>query len=198
MVLYKCDQHVGSFSLLLDFRCSVQRGGMRARCCAASGNGCGSEPDAAGRGRFHQRQRFVLGSADGENRVVFSRIWGATLYILRYRFELFEKMGQLQLTRYRKDQLYDWHMDLGEGPMSQRKISVVVELGAGGYHGGGSEVFDGEETDNRIASRTGRRTGLSVLHHAPRTAGAERYPLDLDFLADRPRAAAITGRSRHK
>ena len=37
-------------------------------------------------------------------------------------------MGQLQLTRYAKDQLYNWHMDLGEGPMSLRKISVVVEL----------------------------------------------------------------------
>ena len=59
-------------------------------------------------------------------------------------------MGQLQLTRYAKDQLYNWHMDLGEGPMSLRKISVVVEL-AGGYDGGGIEVFYGEGTGNRIA-----------------------------------------------
>jgi hypothetical protein len=37
-------------------------------------------------------------------------------------------MGQLQLTRDAKDQLYNWHMDLGAGIMSLRKISMVVEL----------------------------------------------------------------------
>jgi PKHD-type hydroxylase len=90
-----------------------------------------------------------------ETEWIFVRIWEvATLYNSRYRFELFET-GQLQLTRYRKDQLYNWHMDLGEGPMSLRKISVVVELGTGGYRGGGIEVFYGEGTDNRIALAQG-------------------------------------------
>src|SRR5262249_10679232 len=83
---------------------------------------------------------------------IFARISDlATLYNSRYRFELLEEMGQLQLTRYAKDQLYNWHMDLGEGPMSLRKISVVVELAAGGYDGGGIEVFYGEGINNRIA-----------------------------------------------
>jgi PKHD-type hydroxylase len=87
-----------------------------------------------------------------ETEWIFARIWDvATLYNSRYRFELFEEMGQLQLTRYAKDQLYNWHMDLGAGAMSLRKISVVVELGAGGYDGGGIEVFYGEATGRRIA-----------------------------------------------
>jgi PKHD-type hydroxylase len=87
-----------------------------------------------------------------ETEWIFARIWDlATLYNSRYRFELFEEMGQLQLTRYTRHQLYNWHMDLGEGPMSLRKISVVVELVAGGYDGGGIEVFYGEGTSNRIA-----------------------------------------------
>jgi len=34
--------------------------------------------------------------------------------------------------------------------MSLSKISVVVELAAGGYEGGGIEVFYGEGTSNRI------------------------------------------------
>jgi hypothetical protein len=41
-------------------------------------------------------------------------------------------------------------MDLGAGAMSLRKISVVVELAAGGYDGGGIEVFYGEGPANRI------------------------------------------------
>ena len=87
-----------------------------------------------------------------ETEWIFARIWEvASLYNSRYGFELFEEMGQLQLTRYAKDQLYNWHMDLGAGAMSLRKISVVVELGAGGYNGGGIEVFYGEGTANRIA-----------------------------------------------
>jgi len=98
-----------------------------------------------------------------ETEWIFARIWEvASLYNSRYGFELFEEMGQLQLTRfeemgqlqltrYAKDQLYNWHMDLGVGAMSLRKISVVVELGAVGYDGGGIEVFYGEGTANRIA-----------------------------------------------
>jgi PKHD-type hydroxylase len=87
-----------------------------------------------------------------ETEWIFERVWDvATLYNSRYRFELFAEMGQLQLTRYAKDQLYNWHMDLGPGPMSLRKISIVVELAAGGYEGGGIEVFYGEGTANRMA-----------------------------------------------
>jgi len=87
---------------------------------------------------------------------IFARIWDVvTLYNSRYGFELFEEMGQLQLTRYAKTQLYNWHMDLGEGPISLRKISVVVELAAGGYDGGGIEVFYGAGTGNRIAHGQG-------------------------------------------
>jgi hypothetical protein len=75
----------------------------------------------------------------------FERIWDvATLYNSRYGLGLSEEMGQLQLTRYAAGQLYDWHMDLGGGAMSLRKLSIVVELAAGGYDGGGTEVFYGE------------------------------------------------------
>jgi PKHD-type hydroxylase len=111
---------------------------------------------------------------------IFDRIWqAATLYNSRYGFELFAEMGQLQLTRYAKDQLYTWHMDLGEGPMSLRKISVVVELGAGQYEGGGIEVFYGEGTCNRIA--LGRGDALIfpsfIMHRALPVQSGTRWTL---------------------
>jgi PKHD-type hydroxylase len=83
---------------------------------------------------------------------VFERIWDtATLYNSSYGLGLSDEIGQLQLTRYMAGQLYDWHMDLGGGGMSLRKMSIVVELAAGGYDGGGTEVFYGEGRNNRVA-----------------------------------------------
>ena len=83
---------------------------------------------------------------------IFERIRDVvTLYNSRYGFGLSGEMGQLQLMRYAAGQLYDWHMDLGGGAMSLRKISVVVELAGGGDDGGGIEVFYGEGSGNRIA-----------------------------------------------
>jgi hypothetical protein len=62
-----------------------------------------------------------------ETEWIFERLWEvATLYNSRCGFELRGEMGQLQLTRYAKDQLYNWHMDLDAGAMSLRKISMVV------------------------------------------------------------------------
>lgn len=82
---------------------------------------------------------------------VFERLCDvAAVYNARYGFELCAEMGMLQLTRYGAGQLYDWHMDLGHGPMSLRKITIVVELAAGQYQGGGTEVFYAEGGNNRV------------------------------------------------
>jgi PKHD-type hydroxylase len=110
----------------------------------------------------------------------FERIWDvATLYNSRYGLGLSEEMGQLQLTRYAAGQLYDWHMDLGGGAMSLRKISIVVELAAGGYDGGGTEDFYGEGRNNRIA--LGRGDALVfpsfIMHRALPVHSGTRWTL---------------------
>ena len=115
-----------------------------------------------------------------ETEWIFARICEiATLYNSRYQFELCEEMGQLQLTRYAKDQLYNWHMDLGAGAMSLRKISVVVELAAGGYDGGGIEVFYGEGTGNRIALGQGDALIFPsfIMHRALPVQSGTRWTL---------------------
>jgi PKHD-type hydroxylase len=92
-----------------------------------------------------------------ETEWMFNRIREvAAHYNARYGFGLGEVMGQLQLTRYARNQLYNWHMDLGPGTMSLRKITVVVELAAAGaYDGGGTEIFYGDGHNNRIALSQG-------------------------------------------
>ena len=115
-----------------------------------------------------------------ETEWIFARIWDvATRYNSRYGFELFEEMGQLQLTRYAKDQLYNWHMDLGAGAMSLRKLSVVVELAAGGYDGGRIEIFYGAGTGNRIALGQGDALIFPsfIMHRALPVQSGTRWTL---------------------
>jgi PKHD-type hydroxylase len=114
-----------------------------------------------------------------ETEWIFARIWEvATLYNSRYGFGLSEEMGQLQLTRYARDQLYNWHMDLGGGAMSLRKLSVVVEL-ACGYDGGGIEIFYGEGTGNRIALGQGDALVFPsfIMHRALPVQSGTRWTL---------------------
>src|SRR6266851_5791400 len=88
-------------------------------------------------------------------------------------------MNQLQLTRYMADQLYDWHMDLGAGAMSLRKISIVVELAAGGYDGGWTEVFYGEGRNNRIPLGQGDALVFPsfIMHRALPVQSGARWTL---------------------
>jgi PKHD-type hydroxylase len=115
-----------------------------------------------------------------ETEWIFQRVWDiATLYNSKYGFALSQDMGRLQLTRYTAAQRYDWHMDLGHGPMSLRKISVVIELAAGGYEGGGTEVFYGEGRDNRIALGTGDALVFPsfIMHRALPVNSGTRWTL---------------------
>jgi PKHD-type hydroxylase len=111
---------------------------------------------------------------------VFERLCDvAALYNARYGFELCAEMGQLQLTRYRAGQLYDWHMDLGSGAMSLRKITIVVELAAGQYQGGGTEVFYGEGRENRVALGQGAALVFPsfIMHRALPVENGARWTL---------------------
>lgn len=50
-------------------------------------------------------------------------------------------LEQLQIQAYRPGGFYSWHMDLGEGHMSTRKISVVLLLSAPSQFKGGKLEF---------------------------------------------------------
>ena len=81
----------------------------------------------------------------------------------------------IQVARYADGAHYDWHVDLGPGMASLRKLSVSIQLSAGdAYEGGALEFPDGPETLGR-----GRGDAIvfpSFMHHrvAPVTAG-ERW-----------------------
>src|SRR6266566_9711732 len=88
----------------------------------------------------------------GTSEWIFTRLEKVlVLYNSKYGFELAADLGQAQLTCYRAGQRYDWHMDLGSGQSSLRKITLVAELtGTDQNNGGGIEIFYGEKENNRV------------------------------------------------
>jgi PKHD-type hydroxylase len=59
----------------------------------------------------------------------------------RYGFDLFGLVDALQYTEYGPGQHFDWHMDIGRGQTSLRKLSVTIQLtDTGDYEGGDLEL----------------------------------------------------------
>jgi PKHD-type hydroxylase len=85
----------------------------------------------------------------------------------------------LQLSRYRPGERYDWHMDTGAGECGRRKISVLIELCEPQEHGGGFEVFYGDNRDNRIRLARGDAAIFPsfVMHRAVTPAHGERWTI---------------------
>jgi len=108
----------------------------------------------------------------------------------RFGFEIATNQpAAAQLTLYRASQEYSWHMDLGAGPSSLRKVSVVVGLNdPAQYTGGGTEIFygGGESPTLRLAAGDAICFPPYVMHRAVAVETGERWTLALWFLGDRP------------
>jgi PKHD-type hydroxylase len=58
-----------------------------------------------------------------------------------YGFELTGFIDALQFTKYGPEQHFDWHMDLGPGATSARKLSMTIQLSANDDYTGGELEF---------------------------------------------------------
>jgi PKHD-type hydroxylase len=102
--------------------------------------------------------------------VLFSDVNG------HYGFELLGLLDPLQYTVYGAGQHFDWHIDVGGGAASLRKLSLTVQLSDGGdYEGGDLEFHD--EVDRRQQRALGTATVFpSFLAHrvSPVVSGVRR------------------------
>jgi len=99
------------------------------------------------------------------------------------QFELRQSLSEeaAQISRYCAGGRYDWHMDLGAGSMSLRKVSVVLELQSA-FSGGGLEVF----TIGNLALQPGDVAVFPsfIMHRALPVASGERWSAALWLLGD--------------
>lgn len=82
--------------------------------------------------------------ASPETHWLFHKLGMAFLTANRsYRFELVGLVDALQYTVYGPGQYFEWHLDLGPGQTSARKLSMTVQLSApDDYDGGGLEFVN--------------------------------------------------------
>ena len=133
----------------------------------------------AGSGQQERRRSEVRWLSHGEHTSwLYDRI-GLLIHRLNeqhWRFVL-GGMEAIQVARYGVGDGYDWHVDLGPGQASMRKLSISVQLTEGdAYEGGDLEFPDGPEGLAR--SRGDAIVFPSFMHHrvAPLTRG-ERWSL---------------------
>jgi PKHD-type hydroxylase len=63
------------------------------------------------------------------NHWLFHRIGGLFIQVNRqYGFDLLGMVDALQFTQYGPGQHFDWHMDIGKGSSSLRKLSMTIQL----------------------------------------------------------------------
>lgn len=99
-----------------------------------------------------------------------------------WHFDLFTALDCIQYTEYYATEggHYNWHQDIGPGPMSKRKISITVQLSdSDEYEGGDLEIFKGG--DPNFADKAPRGKGVvfifpSFMMHrvTPVTKGTRR------------------------
>jgi len=78
---------------------------------------------------------------DASTRWLYEKVEGAVLEVNRqYRFDI-ETVEEMQLACYAPGHFYDWHMDIGKGSLSTRKLSVSLQLSdPADYEGGDLEL----------------------------------------------------------
>lgn len=103
----------------------------------------------------------------------------ATLFLQaneRYRFELTGFLDALQYTVYGPQDLFDWHIDLGTGVASTRKLSVSLLLNAeADYEGGRLEFANTPRTADDLPAGTAIFFPSYMMHRvSPITRGVRR------------------------
>jgi PKHD-type hydroxylase len=135
------------------------------------------------------RSHHAFWLADGDDtKWVFDRLRvGVAEYNEAFDYELTDDPGALQLTRYRPGHHYNWHMDLGAGTKSLRKLSISVELSTG-YDGGGLEIFYWHSGPMRVPLGRGDAViyPAFAIHRVPAIRSGERWSLVAWFCGPKP------------
>jgi PKHD-type hydroxylase len=79
----------------------------------------------------------------GVNDWLYDRLAQACIQVNsnRFKFEIKGFQTELQLARYEDGGFFDWHMDFGSGDISNRKLSITVQLSDPDEYEGGNLQF---------------------------------------------------------
>lgn len=89
------------------------------------------------------RKSEVMFIAPSGNEWVYDKLSAACIQanMNRYKFEITGFQTELQLASYGPQQFFEWHMDFGTGNVSNRKLSISVQLSDPDEYEGGELQF---------------------------------------------------------
>lgn len=125
-----------------------------------------------------RKSRVAQIPSNEETRWLYERLMQVVATVNRqaWRFDI-ESMQPIQYGEYGKNEYYNWHMDLGELPVTQRrKISITVQLDDPAIYDGGDLEFWTGGTQKASRARGGVVVFPSYLLHrvSPVTRGLRR------------------------
>jgi PKHD-type hydroxylase len=97
-----------------------------------------------------------------------------------FRYELDGKIRAFQLGRYRNNQGYEWHQDLGSNNESRRKLTISIQLSKSSDYDGGELQFFRSENEPAICTKEiGSVTIFPswMLHRVTQITKGERWSL---------------------
>ena len=89
------------------------------------------------------RKSKVMWIKPGENNWIYDKLEKAINHTntKRYQFDVKGFQTELQLAEYSGGGFFDWHMDFGVGNLSDRKLSITVQLSDSAEYEGGDLQF---------------------------------------------------------
>lgn len=81
-----------------------------------------------------------------DNEWIYDKIAMACILVnsSRYKFDITGFQSKLLLAQYERGEFYEWHMDTGRDTISNRKLSITIQLsGAEEYEGGELQFMNG-------------------------------------------------------
>lgn len=90
-----------------------------------------------------RKSQVMFIELDAQNEWIYNRLGEACIQInaKRYLFEISGFQTPLQLANYEENGFFDWHMDFGAGDISNRKLSITVQLSDETEYEGGELQF---------------------------------------------------------
>lgn len=89
------------------------------------------------------RQSKIMFLKAGTNDWIYDRLGQACQQVNmnRYKFDIKGFQTELQLANYGEGDFFDWHMDFGAGDISNRKLSISIQLSDSESYEGGDLQF---------------------------------------------------------
>ena len=124
------------------------------------------------------RKSQIMFIKPGANDWIYDRLSQACIQVNanRYKFEIVGFQTELQLANYSNTDFFEWHMDFGAGDISNRKLSISVQLSDSDEYEGGYLQFMINQNIVNAPREKGTAINFSVIRSSQGYAGHQRQP----------------------